>query len=93
MAEKKKKQTDNEKIQHSVPEVKSKAKNKNKQTETKPCKKDKRKWKKKKCSSDRTEIPLRIPSHFLRRNHQNTAREGTKAKKSENKGNFSCPCI
>lgn len=47
MAEKKKKQTDNEKIQHSVPEVKSKAKNKNKQTETKPCKKDKRKWKKK----------------------------------------------
>lgn len=45
MAEKK--QTDNEKIQHSVPEVKSKAKNKNKQTETKPCKKDKRKWKKK----------------------------------------------
>lgn len=47
--------------------------------------KKKRKWTKK-CSSVRTEIPLRIPSHFLRRNHQNTVREGTKPKKSENKG-------
>ena len=51
----------------------------------KPCKKDKRKWTKT-CSSDNTEIPLRIQSHFLRRNHQNTAREGTKPKKSKNMG-------